>query len=194
MTAVKFEQCYRSVYQEVFAFVKSRVKDDAVAHDAMQEVATRILENKEVLAEIREETFMVWFKQRVKLYLNRHVWPHEKTKHHVEHNAVQMDTLLGTNDEGYHQDEPSDSPSLLETAMNAALDTLNPLEHEAILLRVFAGVPVDEAAEQLGVKPATFAKAYQRGIQKLRLALQSVGIEGFSFADNTTPETDQSVA
>lgn len=194
MTPKKFEEVYTRSYSEVFAFVHSKTKNPAVAHDAMQEVATRILENKKVLAGVREETFLPWFKQRVKLYLKRFVWKHEETEDSVEHNSVQLDDLGGTNDEGYHQDDPSDSPTLLETAMSAALDTLNPLEHEAILLRVFAGIPVEEAAEQLQVKPATFAKAYQRGIQKLRLYLQSVGIEGFSFACNTTPEIGRSVA
>lgn len=194
MTAAKFEQYYRNAYPEVFAFVKSKVKVDAVAHDAIQEVATRILENKEVLASIREETFMTWFKHRVKLYLTRHVWKHKETEHFIEHNSVGIDMLVGTNDEGYHQDEPSDSPSALEFAMQTALDTLNQLEHEVILLRVFAGVPMAQIAEQLQMKQKTLESAYTRGIQKLRLALQSVGIEGFSFADNTTPETDQSVA
>lgn len=194
MSPSKFEQSYKKVYPEVFAFINSRVKNEAVAHDAIQEVATNILANKKVLGGIREETFPQWFKQRVKLYLNRHVWKHKETEHHIEHNSVQLDELLGTNDEGYHQDKPSDSPSTLELAMKTALDTLNPLEHEVILMRVFAGIPVEEAAEQLGVKPATFAKAYQRGIQKLRLALQSVGIEDFSSVDSTRLETIQNVA
>jgi RNA polymerase sigma-70 factor (ECF subfamily) len=63
------------------------------------------------------------------------------------------------------------------TQIEAALDTMEPLDREVLALRHFEELSNDEVAEVLGIKKAAASNRYVRALQKLREAL--AGLPGF---------------
>ena len=195
MTKGRFFKAFTQGRAELRKFAVAYV-DEASAEDVIQEVVGDLLENPNIITKINDsqKTFLSWMKTRIKLHIKRHIWRNARTEDSIEQNSIMLSQLLDTNEEGYHQAEPDDSPPLLEAAVRAALETLNPLEHDVILCRVFAAMPWEEIRLKLDRPVPTLRSAYQRGLQKLRLYLQSVGISATSFADSRHSSTDQNAA
>jgi RNA polymerase sigma-70 factor (ECF subfamily) len=65
----------------------------------------------------------------------------------------------------------------LETKIRQALDELEPLDREVLVLRHFEGLSNLEAARVLGVKEASASQRHLRALRRLKEVLQSMAID-----------------
>lgn len=79
-------------------------------------------------------------------------------------------------------DEPSRNWADLRPVLDAAMDGLNERDREAVLLRYFSGLPLDEIGRRFGASENTTRMRVQRALEKLQARLKRQGISSTAAA------------
>jgi RNA polymerase sigma factor (sigma-70 family) len=188
VTYDEIEREYRKSYKDLVNFAYLILNDEEKAKEVVQEVFTRLLTYR---GRVRIRTFHTWMLKRITLYIKAHVWENDQHKVKDEHRIVPIETLLETKEEGFTLDEENEP---LVKAVAYAMSKLKEKERTVVSMVVFQQMTHAEVAQDLGVDEKTVLNRYKSGIQKLRLALASVGIEAPSSFYNTANAKDETAA
>lgn len=186
MTKEDIEQKYKESYKDLVKFATIILHDEEKAKDVVQEVFTRLLSYK---GHVKMKTFHTWMLKRIVLYIQRYIFLNRNSKNYSHHYEIFTEDLKSTRDEGFtpefHDDE------FLQKALDAAVAALTAKEQEVVAMVVFGGLPYNQVAKLLQADYSTVRQRYKTGIRKMRLALESVGIEDPSSFYSIEPATGE---
>lgn len=189
MILAEIEREYERSYKDLLRFTTLILRDEEKAKDVVQEVFASLITYQ---GEVKLETFHTWMLKRIMWYIKRHVWVHKRTEQEISQRTIYTEDLENTKEEGSMPDYDTD-PSV-ERALQQALAKLSPREHDTVVMRLFEGLSFGEIARRQKITKQAVQPRYRRAVRKLRLALESVGIEGPSFFDSTEPSTTDTAA
>ena len=155
---------YDRYQEQMFRFAWSRVGDRQLAEDITGEIFTRMVTH---LPEYRATAvpFSAWLYQIARNLItdvyrrqdNRILQPLENA-HLVAENQESPDMMV--------------EHKLTIEKIQAALETIDPQQREAVTLRFLAGLSLREAADTMDCSVAALKSLQHRGLQALRVALK----------------------
>ena len=155
----RFEEIYRQFHSKVLSYVLSRVRPPEEAEDVCAAVFEKALRGLDTYDESKS-SLSTW------LYRIAHnaVVDHLRTRRPAE----ELDEGLaaaGSIDDALLRDE-----SL--TALAAALEQLNDVEHDVLILRYYEGCTLKEVSERMGIPYRTVIRREQEAISRLKFPLK----------------------
>lgn len=155
---------YDRYHQDIFRFVLSRVHNYQLAEDLTGEVFTRMVQH---LPNYRQLSlpFRAWlYRIASNLMVDHFRKEGNQTQLDIEHAPVTL----------------GDSPALIVDrqltmeAVQKALDKIDEVQRDVVLLRFIMGLPLAEVAQTLNRSVASIKTLQHRGLKSLRVALQSL--------------------
>lgn len=165
-----FAELYAATYPMEYAYAYHYLKDAYLAQDALQETFILALKNLKTLQD--SQAFVSWLNQicfRVCFNMQR------KQSYQCE-DAMGIDMTHSVN----HQN-PASSPEaqfIMVERQQYIIDqvmALPPLEAEAIVLRYYKNMKVDDCAKLMNVSKSTVKRYINSGLVHLKLRLKTYG-------------------
>jgi RNA polymerase sigma-70 factor, ECF subfamily len=159
-------QLYDGYHEHIFRYVWSRVRDQQVAEDLTGEVFTRLVSHLPTYRE-QEAPFRAW------LYRIAHnlMVDHFRVENGRSHTPLHLA-------EPVYETRPGPAAvveqQLTLEGVQQALDVIDPLQREVILLRFVMGLPLDEVALSLDKSVPAVKSLQHRGIKALQAALRMI--------------------
>jgi len=153
----ELERLYDEHAQALFAFLLNLTRDEADTRDLLQEVFIKLVRDKNLLADVREErAFLIRLAHNVAIDLMRRRGTRERTK---EQFAEIVSPFAATSD----PDE-----NVFREELSVALAEL-PEEQRAVAhLKLWGGLTFEQIADALELSPNTAASRYRYALDKLR--------------------------
>ena len=155
----RFDVIYERYYSRVLSYALSRVRPPEDAEDVCSAVFENVLRDLDTYDESRG-TLSVWiFRIAHNTVVNHHKArrPTEELDEELASAEMIDDALLRRE-------------SL--TALAAALERLEDMEHDVIVLRYYEGCTLREIAERTGIPYRTVARKEQKALARLRFLLR----------------------
>jgi RNA polymerase sigma-70 factor (ECF subfamily) len=152
----------------IFRFIRSRVRDQALAEDLTGEVFTRMVRHLPGY-QVEGVPFRAWLYRIARNLIIDH------------HRRAQRHTLVDI-DKAINLRSPQDDPmqiaerNLSLDKVQHALTMIDPAQREVVELRFLAGLSLREAAETLDKSIGAVKSLQHRGLKALRTALYAVEV------------------
>ncbi len=163
-----FAELYAATYQREYTYAYNYLKDAYLAQDALQETFILALKNLKTLQD--PQAFVSWLNQicfRVCFNMQR------KQSYQCE-NAIDMSVTDSVNHQN-PESSPEDAFIVVEQQryiLDQVMD-LPPLEAEAIILRYYKNMKVDDCARLMNVSKSTVKRYINRGLEHLKIRLKT---------------------
>lgn len=163
-----FAELYAATYQREYAYAYNYLKDAYLAQDALQETFILALKNLKTLQD--PQAFVSWLNQicfRVCFNMSR-------KQSFQREDAMEIDVTHSVN-----QQKPNSSPEdqfIIVEQQQYIIDqvmALPPLEAEAIILRYYKNMKVDDCAKLMNVSKSTIKRYINSGLEHLKLRLKT---------------------
>jgi len=156
-------ELYDRHHAAIFRYVRSRVRNQRQAEDLTGEVFVRMLAG---LPNYRptQVTFRAW------LYRVAHNLVVDHYRQENNHTLVALDHAEGMS-EGKNNPDSIIEHHLTVQEVQHALETIDPVQREVVILRFLVGMPLKEVALTLDKTVAAVKSLQHRGLADLRLAL-----------------------
>lgn len=166
-----FSALYNKYKNRVFGFLLKMTGERSVAEDLLQE--TFLAAYRNALQFDRSRSFLSWLFGIA----------HKRTIDYFRHARVESDHKAEAADSvGSRIDLPDAqfSNENLRSVINAAVESLDPLQREVFMLREVGGVPFKEIAEIMNCPINTALGRMRLALKNIRKDLQKRGIDGVS--------------
>lgn len=158
------------LYNEIFRYVKSKIRDPHIAEDVMQNIQLQVFESRESYdseKELRPWLYAVATNKCTDCYRKDGRW------NKIKNLSVRVN---GSEDDFIENDPEGDGPSPLEETigeeekevLRGAVKRLPPKSQKVFELVYFQGKKYREAAEELGIPDGTVKSVMSRAKEELR--------------------------
>jgi len=164
----------------VYSIAKRRLSNGPLAEEVTQTVFTRLAR---AALKVRGDAELVAWLHRTTVHVAIDVWRSETRRRTREQHAVAMEPACAEDDRVWEEIAPR---------LDEALNELNDVDRQAVLLRFFQRKPMIEIGRALGVSEDAAKMRVSRAIDRLRTQLVSRGVTCTAVALGTVL-TDRSI-
>jgi RNA polymerase sigma-70 factor (ECF subfamily) len=161
-------ELYDRHHTRIFRYMWSRVRDEHTAEDLTSEVFVRMVSGLPSYR-VKGTPFQAWL---YRIAHNLTVDHYRKTSRYEQ---VSLDHVEEPSEEGSDPSEIVERRLTVEQVQRA-LNRLDSVQHEVVVLRFLIGLPLRQVAEALGKTVAAVKSLQHRGLVALRAALKSEGV------------------
>ena len=162
-----FAELYAATYQKQYRYSCRYLRDEHLAHDALQETYIQALKN---LRTLQDPTLFVAWLNRINFRVCYDL--QKKNERYVFDEGAMRELELRPGDLGRPEEEvvaEDVSEYILQQVRNLPLT-----ESQAILMRYYQDLSIDEIAENLGVSRSTVKRSLKSGRERLKRRLADI--------------------
>ncbi|MBN8827022.1 MULTISPECIES: sigma-70 family RNA polymerase sigma factor [unclassified Spirosoma] len=163
-----FEILYRHYFKILVNYGTRFSKDPLLLEDAIQDLFTNIWRRKAQLASVKEPKFYLLRALRNQLSQN--------TRNNLVDDAEDIDDFLDYLVSISNEQQTVEQETILDRTrhIQAAISRLSPRQQEAINLRFYHGMSLDQSAELMGVPKQVVSNLLFKAYSMLRLTLKGI--------------------
>lgn len=168
-----FAELYTATYQKQYRFAYRYVKDPYLAQDILQDVYILVLKNIDTLKNPR--LFVSWLNQitfRICFDVCQKHTRHEQELNYVTEMAQEKNPLLHS-DTMAHNPEKQVIDHYDQTALMASVLELQPQYAQALIMRYFNDMSIDEIADAMNCSRSTIKRRLSKGKKLLEKMLNT---------------------